>query len=316
MGTRAAFFCHNGLGDGIVGLVLPNNLHLNGWHVDMYQNTIGSLQSWFPHLPVLPYPSIEELPRILHSYDYYFVVQNDTNPLILKLIEEGKRRFPERMKVIYLFPSKNIIHSPYYADCLTNPALPVSENLRLLCAHVLHLTKLTKSNGFIPPQDLVHRKDLKRIAIHPTSSKEGSNWPKEKFVELARSLQARGYHPFFIPGGQYIEQWQDVASLGLEVSLFPTLDSLARALYESGYFLGNDSGLGHLASSLNIPTLTFCRRKALAQLWAPSFGKGIVLTPSSLIPNIRGFRLRDRHWKKFITVGMAKRAFDKLLHAL
>ena len=63
MGPRAGVFCHNGLGDGIVMLVLPNHLHLNGWQVQMYQNTIGSMQNWFPHLPVRPYPKLEEWPN-------------------------------------------------------------------------------------------------------------------------------------------------------------------------------------------------------------------------------------------------------------
>ena len=90
------------------------------------------------------------------------------------------------------------------------------------------------------------------------------------------------------------------------------LDELAAFLYESGYLIGNDSGLGHLASALGIPTLTFCRRKTWANMWAPSFHKNIVLTPYSWIPNISGFRLRDKQWKRFISVGRAIRAFNKL----
>jgi len=307
MGPRAAIFCHNGLGDGIVTLVLPNNLHLNGWKVQVYQNTIGSMQNWFPHLPVLPYPPLEELSHILHSYDYFFVVQNDTDPFVLKLIEEGKRRFPERLKVIYLYPSKHIVNERYYADCLTDPTLPVAENMRLLSEKVLHLPKLTKSCGLIPPEGLTHRKFPKRVVIHPTSGRETRNWPKEKFVKLALHLESQGYEPLFIPGERHLDDWKE-----LPTRTFPTLDALARFLYESGYLIGNDSGPAHLASSLGVPTLTICRRKALANLWAPSFCRGVVVTPSSWIPNIRGLRLRDRYWKKFITVEMAKRAFARL----
>lgn len=91
MGPHAGVFCHNGLGDGINCLVLSNNLHLNGWKVETYQNTIYSMQNWFPHLPVQPYPDLEELPRILNSYDWFFVVQNDSSEFILKLIQEGKK---------------------------------------------------------------------------------------------------------------------------------------------------------------------------------------------------------------------------------
>ncbi len=306
MGPRAGVFCHNGLGDGVNCLVLSNNLQLNGWKVDTYQNSVGSMQNWFPQLSVQAYPSIEELPRILNSYDWFFVVHNDTFPFVQQLIQEGKRRFPDRIKVIYLYPSKNIVNEPYYSDCLTDPCVSIAENMRLFCEKILHLPKISKSNGFIPPSGLVARKYAKRIAIHPTSARETRNWPKEKFLELAKHLKDEGFEPVFIPGTK--EGWEDV-----EVALFSSLDLLARYLYESGYLIGNDSGLGHLASALGVPTLTFCRRKAWANMWAPSFQKGVVVTPASWIPNIRGLRLRDRHWKKFISVGKARRAFERLL---
>lgn len=310
MGPRAGVFCHNGLGDGVNCLVLSNNLHLNGWKVDTYQNVIGSMQNWFPHLPVQPYPTLEQLPKILQTYDSFFVVQNDTDPFVLKLIEEGKRRFPERIKVIYLYPSKHIVNEPYYSDCLTDPKLSIAENMRLFCQKILHLPKSTKSNGFIPLPDLELRKYKKRIAIHPTSARVTRNWSKEKFERLAFYLKNKGYEPVFIPGSKEANEWRGV---GIEVAEFPSLDALAGYLYESNYLIGNDSGLGHLASALGVPTLTFCRRKTWANMWAPSFQKGIVLTPSSLIPNIRGLRLRDRYWQKFITEKMAKKAFDRLI---
>jgi ADP-heptose:LPS heptosyltransferase len=310
MGQRAGFFCHNGLGDGINCLVLSNNLHLNGWKVDTYQNVVGSMQNWFPHLPVYSYPNLEELPRILTSYDWFFVIHNDTDPFVQQLIQEGKRRFPDRMKVIYLYPSKNIVNEPYYADCLTDPKVSIAENMRLFAERIIHLPKITKSNGFIPPAGLVAKKHPKRIAIHPTSARITRNWPKEKFLELAKYLEGRGYQPVFIPGTK--EGWE---GLGVEIALFSNLDLLARYLYESGFLIGNDSGLGHLASALGLPTLTFCRRKTWANMWAPSFHTNVVVTPSSWIPNIRGLRLRDRYWKSFISVRKAQKGFERLLTA-
>lgn len=316
MGPRVGVFCHNGLGDGINCLVLSNNLQLNGWKVDTFQNTIGSMQPWFPHLPVRPYPPLCELPAILNEYDWFFVVQNDTDPFVLQLIQEGKRRFPDRMKVIYLYPSPYIVNEPYYADCLTEFRLSIAENLRLFCERILHLPKCAKNNGMIAPEGLEHRKISRRIAIHPTSARVTRNWPKEKFVKLALHLQQEGYEPVFIPGqGAIRKEWDDVEKMGLSIADFPNLDFLARFLYESGYLIGNDSGLGHLASALHVPTLTLCRRKTWANMWAPSFARGEVVTPFSWIPNIRGLRLRDRHWQKFITVGMARRAFERLVQS-
>ena len=312
MGPRAGVFCHNGLGDGVNCLVLSNNLQLNGWKVDTYQNTIGPMQTWFPHLPVQSYPPVSEVSRILSTYDWFFVVQNDTDPFVIKLIEEGKRRFPDRIKVIYLYPSPYIVNEPYYFDCLTEYHLSIAENLRLFCARILHLPKIAQGNGFIPPPGLIHRRFPKRVAIHPTSARITRNWPKEKFVKLALHLREEGYQVAFLPGKER-EEWKEVEGLGFELPVIGNLDGLAHFLYESGYLVGNDSGLGHLASALHIPTLTLCRRKAWANMWAPSFGKGVVVAPGSWIPNIRGLRLRDRHWQKFITVGMARRAFERLI---
>lgn len=290
---RAGVFCHNGLGDGVNCLVLSHNLHLNGWDVETYQNTIGSMQNWFPHLPVQPYPGVEQLPEILERYDWFFVVQNDSSEFVQKLIAEGKRRFPERLKVIYLYPSKNIVNDRYYADCLTDPGLSVAENMRRLCEKVLHLPKTVHSNGFAPPEGLQFRKYRHRVIIHTTSGKSTKNWPQENFEKLAEHIRDEGFEPVVI-------------------STFETLDLLARFIYESGFLIGNDSGPAHLASALGVPTLTFFRGKKWADMWAPSFGPGISLFPSFLVPNVSGFRLRDRYWKKFITVGMARRAFARL----
>jgi len=300
MEKQVGVFCHNGLGDGINCLVLSHNLSLQGWKVDTFQNTLGSMQNWFPHLPVYPYPSLDQIEEILACYEKYFVVQNDTSPFVLKLIEEGKKRFPERMKVIYLYPSKNIVNERYYDDCKTDPTVSVAENLRRLCGGVL-------SNGFRAPEGLVHRKWAKRVIIHPTSGRVSKNWPKEKYVKLALHLQKQGYEVVFVPGE---EGWN---IYGIEVQRFTGLNELATYIYESGYLIGNDSGLGHLASALGIPTLVFCRRKTLAKLWAPSFLRGEVVTPGEWIPNVRGLRWRDRYWQKFITVGMATRAFRRLV---
>lgn len=304
---KAGVFCHNGLGDGVNCLVLSENLHQNGWEVQTYQNSIGSMQNWFSHLPVNTYPKLDRLEEILSAYDMYFVVQNDSDPFVLELIKEGKKRFPDRIKVLYYYASPNIIKEPYYSDCLTDPKKSIAENLCTVCSKVIGLPKVQKSNGFTPLKGLVFRKNINRIAIHPTSSSLTRSWPKKKFVKLALQLKKKGYEVGLIPGSE-IENWRDVPNV-LE---FLTLSDVAAYIYESGYHIGNDSGLGHIASALGIPTLTLCRRKALAYLWAPSFAKNIVVTPPSILPNIRGLRLRDRKWKSFITNAMVLRGFKKL----
>lgn len=310
MGRRAAVFLHHGLGDGIACLGLSNNLQLNGWQVDTYQHALLPLQNWCPHLPILREPPLSELTRILSSYDWFFVTHNDTNDFVLQLVREGKRRFPDRIRVMYLYPSKRMMNEPYYADMQIDPSISVPENMVRFCERILRLPKITKSNGMIPPEELTHQRYEKRIVIHPTSSREGKNWPKEKYVKLALQLQSEGYEIVFLPGDK--TGWEDVIKQGCRIEEFGSLNALARFIYESGFFIGNDSGLGHLASSLQIPTLTVCRRKTLSHLWAPRFSTGQVVTPSRWIPNIRGFRFRDQYWKKLISVDKMLKAFMRL----
>lgn len=308
---KVAFFSRYPLGDGINSLVLSQQLYLNGLQVDTYHNTLGNMQHWFPHLPILRYPEIEEIPHLLDRYDFYIVVWDAKTEFITRLVAEAKRRFPEKIKVVYLYSSKNIVHEPYYADCLTDPSKSVAENFRMFCKRVLQLPKIERNTGWVIPEGLVFRKHSKRIVLHPTGSgPAGTNWPKSQFVKLAAYLRKLGYEVVFIPGFRDMEGWKDV---DFERADFPTLDGLARYLYESGYLMGSDSGPGHLASALGIPTMTLCRRKTHADLWAPSFAPNITLTPHPLLPNIRWIRLRDRHWQKFITFGMARRGAKRLL---
>ena len=57
--------------------------------------------------------------------------------------------------------------------------------------------------------------------------------------------------------------------------IFSSLEELTSFLYESAFFIGNDSGPGHVASALNIPTLTIGQTKDLIdnsfELWTNDF---------------------------------------------
>ena len=64
------------------------------------------------------------------------------------------------------------------------------------------------------------------------------NWPQEKFLKIAYLLKESGYDPVFIPG-KGNEEWK---RFNLKIEEFDTLDSLSNYLYESGFFIGNDSG--------------------------------------------------------------------------
>lgn len=140
----------------------------------------------------------------------------------------------------------------------------------------------TSENGLKPPSELVHRRHRKRVLIHDTSGNVERNWPRKKFEAVATWLHSKGYEPSFLPR-------------------FATLEELTSFIYESGFFLGNDSGPGHIASCLNIPHLIIGREERHMRHWRPGWLKGEILVPPGWVPNWKGFRIREKNWKSFIT---------------
>ncbi|MEM8629215.1 MAG: glycosyltransferase family 9 protein [Chlamydiota bacterium] len=314
MKKKLAVFCHKGLGDGLISAVISNNFHQNNWDTHTYHNTMGSLQSWFPHLPFLPYPHSDAIAGVLSHYDLIVAFDHRTDPFLQKLIQEGKRQVPEQVRVVYPYPTKSIFQLPYYEDVQMQPEKSFVENLHNFCKEVMGLEKTTKNNGIIAPRDVRFRQYPNRVVFHVSSSREGKNWPIKKFIWLGKRLQKEGFTVAVLAG---LEKEQApfffLEKEGFLVPRITSLHDLAKYLYTSRYLVGNDSGLGHLASALGLETLTIGRRKTEGLLWKPGWGQNIYLTPSSYIPNISGLRFRDTYWKRFISKRRAYRAFQRLL---
>jgi ADP-heptose:LPS heptosyltransferase len=103
--------------------------------------------------------------------------------------------------------------------------------------------------------------------------------------------------------------WTHIEQLGLTLADLGPLDQVAAWLYESGWFIGNDSGVGHLASSLQVPTLSLFMRRGTARTWRPGWGVGQVLIGSAYLPT---GRLKERYWKYMLSVNKVSQAFDRL----
>lgn len=309
---KGAIIARNGLGDGLVAMILANNLQLNGWEVTMYQKGIcNQLQAWLPHFKIINDYRIDEVHGILEKYERIFVVYCEVDPFTQKIIDEGKKIDSKKITVINPCFSRNVGNQPFYEDCMFDPSTSIVDNMELFCRRMLHLPKTTKYVGFVVPEKLKFQKHKKRVCFHATSSREGKNWSIEKYVKLALQLKNKGYEPIFVMSE---EERQRYLFLEKEFScpLFKDLGELASFIYESGYFIGNDSGIGHLCSSLGIPTITLTRGRRISKLWRPSWAEGIVVVPYFWIPNISGFRLRDRYWKQFVSVKRVVNAFFQL----
>lgn len=296
-----------GLGDGLIALVLSNNLHLNGAEVTTFHPFLDTLQGWFPHLPLRKFPRLEDLEQVLEEFER-FVIIFEKSPWMQGVLTYCQRHFPERTTVLNPIATANRDY-PYWENGRFDGTKPFVDNLYIYCKDLLKLPILTKSNGIVIPDHVTPKRFPQRVVFHPTSSREGKNWSQEKYLELGQKLIGQGFQPVYILTQEERKGWETER---IEAPIFANLEDMAALICESGYMIGNDSGIGHLASCLGLPTLTICRSLPTARFWRPAWTVGEVITPSQWVPNLKGLRWRDRHWKKWITVSKALKSFHNL----
>lgn len=107
--------------------------------------------------------------------------------------------------------------------------------------------------------------------LHPGSGSPSKNWPVESFLVLA-CLLARycGLQPVFLAGEADDAVVSRLRERGMPYPLFHhlELDELASMLAAGRIYVGNDSGVTHLAAALGIPTMALFGPTDPAQ-WAP-----------------------------------------------
>lgn len=128
-----------------------------------------------------------------------------------------------------------------------------------------------------------HGIDFKKdkvIALHPGSGSTHKNWPIENFYETMRLLTEKGHKVLCIFGPA--EEEGGVALQGKIEGMIPVhlpLGPLSSLLKFCSSYIGNDSGISHLAGLAGIPALVIFGPTA-PDLWVP------------LGPNVRPFSRR------------------------
>lgn len=117
------------------------------------------------------------------------------------------------------------------------------------------------------------------VLIHPGSGSAGKNWPVESYIQLAGKLQsALDLTAVFSIG----EADQEIGSLlqqtGVAILSGMSLVELAAVVAESCGYIGNDSGITHLAAATGVPVIALFGPTDSA-IWAPRSPNVQVLTP-------------------------------------
>ena len=86
---KVANFSSQGLGDGLIALMLSHNLYLNGYEIDTFHNTLDQMQSYFSNLPIKKYPGLDDIDEILKNYDQIFISYNELGDNFLRSARAG-----------------------------------------------------------------------------------------------------------------------------------------------------------------------------------------------------------------------------------
>lgn len=123
-----------------------------------------------------------------------------------------------------------------------------------------------------------------QVSIHPGSGSPLKNWPLDRWLTIARALSSQGHHLLIVAGECDREAAPHLAPFG-ELLLDAPLSHLAYRLAQSKLHIGHDTGVSHLAASLDISTIILFGPTDPA-IWAPPGPHVTVLhrgpTPSAI----------------------------------
>jgi ADP-heptose:LPS heptosyltransferase len=137
---------------------------------------------------------------------------------------------------------------------LTHPIQPADpaehryENWRIIARSLNLELELRSQIKFPPPPQ------KPTILLHTGAAQPVRVWPLERYQSLVRRLRARGLDVKVVCNPEQRDWWLGAGETG--VAAPETIAELLALLDESGLFLGNDSGPGHLASLCGIPTFS------------------------------------------------------------
>lgn len=325
-----ALVAFDSLGDGLIYLMMAENLRRNGFDVTCYGNIAHQMRRWLGDLKVKAYP---ERDGFESAFDGYDLVIASPPQFLRDTMDEQKtealrqkwllicQKTPESWRFDHTARLKRRLSAAAFEqlhglmDCSGSIRFKrfgdesaVEMTLRYMQQR-MHLKAVSKAIGLTPPEGLQFRRNRKRIVVSPDSAgPEIKNWTPSSFISLCHRLQARGYDPEIVVAPKHHERWAKMAGNVFATPCFPDIDQLCSYLYESGAVIANDSGNGHLASFLGIPVVTIYRKKNPVFHWRPDWGPGIVVCPALTIPWPSGAL-----WKPFVRPTEVISSLEKIL---
>ncbi len=298
-----------GIGDALLMMVATNQISQAGYRVTFFHEQASLISPLFPSFSILPYPDHDQLLSLIERSSFS-LLQNDHGERACYLWEKRKKN--SKLPLIGFFPKK----SPYFSrgDFFFNLDEPIVHQIAAATATLLGHSRIKLDNGMQISPNHIYRRFPWRVIIHPFSGDQKKNWTIDKFINVAKKLSEEGYFPEWMMSPSEKKNLPPSSLGGFPIVTFPSLVESSQYLYESGFFIGNDSGLGHLASNMKIPTITIGSNKKWVSLWRPGWYQNTLITPILPLPNFKGinFCLREKYWRSCISPSRVVKALMRI----
>lgn len=140
----------------------------------------------------------------------------------------------------------------------------------------------------------------KMVVLHPGSGSKKKVWPMERFLNLARTLQDHLGSKILVvlgpaEGSEVQKAFEGRGAPEFILAKGLTLVQLASVMEGCWFFIGNDSGISHMATALGLPTMVIFGPTD-QRVWSPRGEKTFVVqrgVPCSPCPQERFFQCKD-----------------------
>ena len=223
--------------------------------LDVESALCAPLFSTGPDTPAL---LVERLSRVTSA----LLFARDPSPLMQRLVSLGVHSITRQDP----FPSRPIPVVDYHLSLF--PELAFSDEARV--------PRVDASAAF-------QQSEGTTVAIHPGSGSPRKNWPLGKFMEVARCLESEGEGVAWIIGPAEADL---AVPSGARAWRARDLRALAGSLARCRLYIGNDSGVTHLAAACGCPTVALFGAHD-AQVWLPR-GRAVraVVSPGTRVDEI------------------------------
>ena len=311
---RIAIVPFPALGDVTICLRLAQHLTNSGYEVTLFANLITSATLNFPWLTLGNLPNDPE--NLISTYD--LILLDVLSPWVKKHLVDL-----EASKNILLFTSKNYSKSlptktfsnkdliSQSSGTFTNRPLCLDKNSTKSMVDWVDEYGLevlgVKADSSLPAVTFHQPKQVKNlVVVFPTTPNPKKNFSIKGFNKLANQLVSMGFQVEVIVMPHEKELLEDKFGT-INVKTFQEIAHLIEYLRSAKVVISNDSGGGHLAAMLGIPTITITP-KDKNFVWRPGYNLGNVVSP------IITLKFGGEHiWRPFISIKKIESITKKIM---